>query len=247
MPRYFIELKYEGTHYHGWQIQKNARGVQQVVNEGLTMLFRHPVETLGCGRTDTGVHARQFFAHLDLPGPVEDTGNVVHRLNGLLPKDIAITRFFFVPEELHARFDAISRTYRYYIHFQKDPFLWNRSSWIHYRPDLSKLQETARLLPSFRDFSSFSKSRTQVKTNICNIMEAYWMEQNGGLIFHIKADRFLRGMVRSLVGTMLQAGEGKITLDEFITILNSGDRKKAGVSMDACGLYLEEVRYNFPS
>lgn len=243
MPRYFIELMYDGTRYHGWQIQKNAVGVQQVLNEALSVLFKKPIETLGCGRTDTGVHARQFFAHLDLENPVGDCKNMVHRLNGLLPNDIAVLDFFQVADDLHARFDATSRMYRYYLHFNKDPFLKGRSAWIHFMPSRELMQEAANLLFNYTDFSSFSKNRTQVKTNVCSIMEAEWTEISGGLIFRIKADRFLRGMVRSLVGSMLLVGEGKITLNRFREIIEAKNRQLAGASVDACGLYLEEVEY----
>jgi tRNA pseudouridine38-40 synthase len=243
MPRYFIELMYEGNRYHGWQIQKNALGVQQVLNEALSVVFRTPMETLGCGRTDTGVHARQFFAHFDAPAPVENCENLVHRLNGLLPYDIAVKNVFQVRDSLNARFDAVKRTYQYFLYFNKNPFLKNRACWIHFMPDTIKMQEAASLLLKYDDFGCFSKNRTQVKTNICHLSEALFFEEKDMLVFRISADRFLRGMVRAIVGTLLKVGENIISLDEFKTIIEKKDRKEAGASVPPWGLYLEEVKY----
>jgi len=243
MPRFFIQLRYNGKNYHGWQVQKNALGVQQVLNEALTVLFKSEPETLGCGRTDTGVHAKQFYAHVDIPEAV-DCENVVHRLNGLLPHDIAIDRIFPVKDDLHARFDAVERTYGYFIYFKKDPFLKDRAHWLHFSPDVKKMQAAAALLKNYQDFSCFSKNRTQVKTNICHIRQAEWLMENDMLVFRISADRFLRGMVRAIVGTLLLLGEDKLTTDGFRAILEGRDRKLAGASVPAHGLYLEEVRYD---
>jgi len=243
MPRYFIELKYDGSRYHGWQIQKNAIGVQQVLNEALAVLFGKPTATLGCGRTDTGVHARQFFAQLDVNEILPDPENLTHRLNGLLPPDIAISRIFRVRDEVNARFDATLRTYQYFIYFKKDPFLKTRATWIHFNPDVGKMQEAAELLLKYDDFSCFSKNRTQVKTNICKISEAFFYRENDMLIFRISADRFLRGMVRAIVGTLLKVGENRITADDFLSIIENRNRKLAGASVPPGGLYLEAIHY----
>lgn len=243
MPRYFLEIKYDGGNYHGWQIQKNAVSVQQVLQEALAILFKIPVLTLGCGRTDTGVHARQFFVQFDIPTMIADYNNIVHRLNGLLPHDIAIRRCFLVADKVNARFDALSRTYQYHFYFEKNPFLKNRACWLSGYPDVKKMMEASTLLLTQSDFSCFSKNRTQVKTNICKISNVNWLTVNDELIFCITADRFLRGMVRAIVGSLLLVGENKISLIDFENILAGKDRSKAGASMPACGLYLEEVRY----
>ena len=245
MNRYLIELMYDGTNYHGWQVQKNALGIQQVLDEALSLVFREKVTTLGCGRTDTGVHARQFFAHFDLTTIIPDCNHIVHRLNGLLSHEIAIRRIFKVADTFNARFDAIARTYQYHIYFHKNPFLNKRAYWLHYHPDVDKMQEAANLLLNHTDFSCFSKSRTQVKTNICHISSAQWRFENNELIFRITADRFLRGMVRAIVGSLLWVGENKISIQEFKQIITGKDRKQAGTSVPACGLYLEEIRYPF--
>lgn len=244
MPRYFIELKYDGTRYHGWQIQQNATGVQQVLNEAMGVIFKRPVATLGCGRTDTGVHARQFFVHFDLDETLDDLQNLVHRLNGLLPNDIAVMRVFPVRFDLHARFDATGRTYRYYIYTSKDPFLKGRAHWIHFQPDREAMQKAADLLLDYTDFSCFSKNRTQVKTNICHITHADMYAENGMVVFRISADRFLRGMVRAIVGTLLQVGEGKMDMEGFRSVIENKSRKNAGASVAPYGLYLDEVTYD---
>ncbi|EHQ28233.1 tRNA pseudouridine synthase A [Mucilaginibacter paludis DSM 18603] len=352
--RYFIELAYDGTNYHGWQIQHNAISVQQVLNKALSTLLRMPVETLGCGRTDTGVHAKQLYAHFDIgrqeqpivdgpwsmdegqqkkaqkrtiahnPSSMDEeqpsidneqitSGNIPstqahglptvndtlsttnhgpsttpsaanhgpstmdHRpsttnhglsttsstthhgpstidhglpqktrsLNALLPHDIAVKRIIPVHADAHARFDATLRSYEYHVHFEKDPFLNNLSWQLRDRPDVGLMNQAAQIVMEYTDFSCFSKSNTQVKTNNCKISRAEWVSNGDKLIFHISADRFLRNMVRAIVGTLMMVGKGDIKPEEVRRIIESKNRSNAGVSVPACGLYLTEVRYPY--
>ncbi|OKS88013.1 tRNA pseudouridine(38-40) synthase TruA [Mucilaginibacter polytrichastri] len=244
--RYFIELAYNGTNYHGWQIQPNAIAVQQVLNHALTTLLRHPVETLGCGRTDTGVHATEFFAHLDIDSESENPKFEIRSLNALLPYDIAVKRIIPVHPEAHARFDATLRSYEYHIHFHKDPFKLNYSWLLRDKPDMELMNEGAMIMMEYIDFSCFSKSNTQVFTNNCKISRAEWGEAaDGSLIFHISADRFLRNMVRAIVGTLLMVGKREIEPEAIRQIIESKNRSKAGTSVPACGLYLTEVVYPY--
>jgi tRNA pseudouridine38-40 synthase len=246
--RFFIELAYDGTHYHGWQIQPNAVTVQEVLDKALTTILRQPIETTGCGRTDTGVHAKEFFAHFD----VETEGLVDHgswimekvrSLNSILPTDIAIKNLIPVQPEAHARFDATLRSYEYHIHFLKDPFKQNYSWLVRDQPDVELMNQAAQMMMEFTDFSCFSKSNTQVKTNNCKISRAEWVRTTDGIVFHISADRFLRNMVRAIVGTLLQVGRHEIEPWEVKRIIQSKNRSKAGTSVPACGLYLTEVKY----
>lgn len=246
MQRYFIELAYNGTSYHGWQLQPNAITVQECLDKALSVFFRQAVLTLGCGRTDAGVHATQFYAHFDLQlennVPVESK---VSSINSLLPYEIAIKRIFKVEPNAHARFDAVSRAYKYFLHFHKDPFKLNRS-WL-YKGDLDVdlMNEAAQLIATYTDFSCFSKSNTQTFTNNCKISAAYFEMLNDGLVFTIKADRFLRNMVRAIVGTLVRIGKKEIDLKDLAQIMESKDRSKAGQSVPACGLFLVEVDYPF--
>lgn len=242
--RYFIQLSYKGTAYHGWQVQKNARSVQELVNKALSTVLRSPIETLGCGRTDTGVHARQLFAHFDYEKEFSPD-KVLIALNGLLPHDIAVQDIFEVADNAHARFDAIARTYEYHICFDKDPFLTNFAWHIHQRPAIDEMNRACSILIDHADFSCFSKSHTQVKTNICKISEAMWKMDDKELVFYITADRFLRNMVRAIVGTMLQIGKGELSSDQFVQILESKDRSMAGMSVPAEGLYLCKIEYPY--
>lgn len=242
--RYFIKLSYQGTAYHGWQVQKNAVSVQQLVNKALSTVLRIPIETLGCGRTDTGVHARQLFAHFDYAQSI-DRARVVIAMNGLLPHDIAIQDIYEVSDTAHARFDAIARTYQYRICFSKDPFLNNFAWHIYHIPAIEQMNKACEILMTHADFSCFSKSHTQVKTNICKITAARWVMQNDELVFDITADRFLRNMVRAIVGTMLQIGRNELSLDQFVEILESKDRSMAGMSVPAEGLYLCKIEYPY--
>ncbi|RVT98253.1 tRNA pseudouridine(38-40) synthase TruA [Mucilaginibacter limnophilus] len=242
--RYFIELAYDGTNYHGWQIQPNAVTVQQLLNKALSTILRQQVETTGCGRTDTGVHAKEFFAHFDIQAM--DYGPLTmdcRGINALLPHDIAVKRIFAVDNDAHARFDATLRSYEYHIHFQKDPFKHTYSWLLRNRPDTGLMNEAAAIIKEYTDFSCFSKSNTQVKTNNCKISRAEWLETNDSMVFHISADRFLRNMVRAIVGTLIQVGRREIPPEAVRDIINSKNRSNAGTSVPACGLYLTEVKY----
>ncbi|MGN8072306.1 tRNA pseudouridine(38-40) synthase TruA [Mucilaginibacter sp. SG564] len=265
--RYFIELAYDGTHYHGWQIQQNAISVQELLNKALATILRQPVETTGCGRTDTGVHAREFFAHFDVevhsPLTIDDSlktnesesmnhglstidyGLKVRGLNSLLPPDIAIKNIIPVHAEAHARFDATQRSYQYHIHFQKDPFLHGYSWLVRDVPDTVLMNQAAGIIMEYTDFSCFSKSNTQVKTNNCKITRAEWVKTERGIVFHISADRFLRNMVRAIVGTLIMVGRHEIEPETVRAIIESKNRSNAGTSVPACGLYLTEVKYPF--
>jgi tRNA pseudouridine38-40 synthase len=247
--RYFIELAYDGTNYHGWQTQPNAVTVQELLDKALATLLREPIETTGAGRTDTGVHARQLFAHFDvtedIPERVEDEMlSKVRSLNALLPFDIAVKRLIPVHADAHARFDATLRSYEYHVHFEKDPFLHNLSWWVRDRPDVELMNQAAKIIMEYTDFSCFSKSNTQVKTNNCKISRAEWVVVDDQLIFHISADRFLRNMVRAIVGTLMMVGKGEIQPEALRQIIESKNRSNAGASVPACGLYLTEVKYS---
>lgn len=244
--RYFIELCFNGTPYHGWQAQPNAITVQEVLNGALTTLFRQNIETLGCGRTDTGVHASQFFAHFDLnsTSPTPDA-RLLASLNRILPNEIAAKRFIKVLENAHARFDASLRTYDYHIHFNKDPFRDQFSWLLREKPDIALMNKAAEIIKEFKDFSCFSKSNTQVFTNNCSVSEANWTENANSITFRISADRFLRNMVRAIVGTLLQIGRGEIDPKVIRSIIESGDRSNAGFSVPAHGLFLAEVQYPY--
>ncbi len=243
--RYFIELSYNGTAYHGWQIQPNSITVQQILDKALSTLFRQEVASLGCGRTDTGVHAAQFFAHFDLDKGMTDMEAKIRNLNALLPWDIAAKRFITVQQNSHARFDALSRSYQYHIHFNKSPFKHNLSWFLRDIPDVESMKKAALILTEYTDFSCFSKSNTQVYTNNCNIKKAHLEWDGDSLKFYITADRFLRNMVRAIVGTLMEVGKGRIKPEQIREIIESKSRSKAGTSVPACGLYLTEVVYPY--
>ncbi|MFN5224070.1 MAG: tRNA pseudouridine(38-40) synthase TruA [Bacteroidota bacterium] len=244
MRRWFIYLSFKGTDYAGWQIQQNARTVQGELDRALSLILRVPTNTTGCGRTDTGVHASSFFAHFDLPGqeglPMNES-DLVRSLNGILAQDIAIHEIFEVPTDLHARFSAIQRTYEYKITQKKEPFLQGLVTHSHNKLNLSELNETCRVLLGKHDFTSFSRTHTQVKTNNCQISEAYWFENNGLTVFRITADRFLRGMVRAIVGTCFKQPSVQIMRE----IIEAKDRSKAGASAPPEGLFLSDISYPF--
>ena len=242
LQRYFIELSYDGTNYHGWQVQPNAVTVQEVLDRALSTVLRTPIETVGCGRTDTGVHATEFFAHYEVESSMT-IDKVVHSLNGILPSDIAIKNIFPVDDEMHARFSATLRSYQYHIHFNKDPFKHGYSWLLRDEPDIDLMNQAAQIIMQYTDFSCFSKSNTQVKTNNCKISRAEWVRTDDGMVFHISADRFLRNMVRAVVGTLLMVGRKEVTPEGIREIINSKDRSNAGTSVPACGLYLTEVKY----
>jgi len=242
MPRYFFEITYNGTNYAGWQSQANAVGVQTVVENALSKLFRTPVKIAGSGRTDTGVHCVQQFFHADIGKPFKKT-ELIHRLNSFLPRDIAIRSIRKVKPQASARYDAIERTYQYLITTVKDPLLIGLA--LHYfKPlDVPTMNRAAALLCGERDFQCFSKVKTDVNHFICRVKKASWKKQGNTLVFTITANRFLRGMVRAIVGTLLDVGTGKITLGEFEEIIRNKDRKRAGANVDPHGLYLVKVTY----
>lgn len=245
--RYFIEISYNGTSFHGWQIQPNALTVQECLDKALSIYFRQEVVTVGCGRTDAGVHATQFYAHFDL---LDTDGERVIKaltgINSLLPYTIAVRRIFAVADDAHARFDATARGYQYHIHFEKDPFKLDRSWLYKGELDYQRMNNAAAILPEFVDFSCFSKSNTQTFTNNCKVKLANFERQNdGSLIFNVEADRFLRNMVRAIVGTLILVGKGDITVDDVSKIIISKNRSNAGQSVPACGLYLMKVKYPY--
>ena len=242
--RYFIELSYRGTAYHGWQSQTNGISVQSTIQAALTQRFGKPIYVVGSGRTDAGVHAEQQFAHFDTDEPIAFTDDLLYSLNCILPDDIAIRSIFPVPADAHARFSAVSRYYQYHITRQKSAFQSGLT--YHFRPslDISVMNEACQLLMQHTDFQSFSKARANVTHFNCRLDFAYWAYTNEDcLTFHIKANRFLWGMVRTIVGTMLEIGQGRMTLDQFEQIIRARDRTVAGRAAPANGLYLVEVGY----
>lgn len=249
--RYFAELAYDGTSFHGWQIQPNAYTVQEALDKALSTILRQKIETLGCGRTDTGVHASEFFAHFNTdPQPHQHdllSRKFLNSLNSLLPYQVAVKRIFQTDPEAHARFDATLRSYQYHIHRHKDPFKYNRSWLLQDKLDVEKMNQAAQYMMSYTDFSAFSKSNTQVFTNNCKITRAIWIEEGDNLVFHISADRFLRNMVRAIVGTLVLIGKGISPPESIHDIIQSKNRSNAGSSVPACGLYLTEVKYPYIS
>ncbi|RZJ74542.1 MAG: tRNA pseudouridine(38-40) synthase TruA [Flavobacterium sp.] len=242
--RYFIEFAYNGKNYHGWQYQPNSPSVQETLNKALSTLLRTPIDVVGAGRTDAGVHAKQMYAHFDID-VLPDENQLVHKLNSFLPKDIVVYRFIPLHDDAHARFDASSRTYEYHIHTFKDAFE-NEGSWYHFHNlDMDKMEEAAKVLFEFTDFKCFSKTHTDVRTYICDIKEAHWKQDGTKLVFTITADRFLRNMVRAIVGTLVNVGLGKISIDDVRRIIENRDRNKAGLSVPAHGLYLTKVLYPY--
>lgn len=244
MPRYFLELAFNGSNYNGWQIQQNATGVQQVINNALSTLAGQEVNTLGCCRTDTGVHAQQFFLHIDWHKTIEDKGQFRFSLNGILPEDIVIYSIHEVNEKAHARFDANRRTYTYFAYRNKNPFLKNHAAAFYFDLDKNAIDECCKRLLKHSDFSAFAKTGGDENT-ICEIYHAEWLMEDELHCFTITANRFLRGMVRAITGTLVKAGKGLITPDEFDDIIQKGDRSQAGVSVPAHGLYLTAVQYPF--
>lgn len=244
LKRYFIYLSYRGTNYHGWQVQENATSVQSYINNALSILLNEDIRTIGAGRTDTGVHAKFYVAHFDTKADNLDTDSkFLHSLNRIVPNDIAIHEIRRVKSDANARFDALRRGYEYVICRKKDPF-WLGLSWFYdARLNLEHMQLAAQQLFNYTDFTSFSKVGSETKTNICKIYEAEWRENGNLLIFYIEANRFLRNMVRAIVGTLMDVGMGKITPEKFATIIEKRDRKLAGTSAPAEGLYLVKIEY----
>lgn len=245
MHRYFLRLSYKGTNYSGWQIQENAISVQEKLNQALSLILDEDIQSVGCGRTDTGVHAKQFYVHFDCSRIPSDTDKIIYQLNAVLPYDICIAELIPVDAKAHARFDATSRTYEYFIAGHKNPFFKEFAMLGFMNPDPELMNKACTHLFKYNDFSSFSKSNTQVKTNICTITKAQWVVKDDLLIFTISADRFLRGMVRAIVGTMVDIGTRKMDSDEMATIIESKNRKEAGSSVPACGLFLSKVEYPY--
>lgn len=243
MQRYFIYLAYDGTNYHGWQIQPNGISVQECLMKALSTYLRKEIEVIGAGRTDAGVHAALMVAHFDYEGEIVST-TLTDKLNRLLPSDISVFRVRRVKEDAHARFDALSRTYKYYITTVKYPFNRNLKYRIHNQLDFPAMNEAAKILFDYTDFTSFSKLHTDVKTNNCRIMHAEWVEGGeNNWVFTIRADRFLRNMVRAIVGTLLEVGRGKLSLADFRKVIEERDRGKAGSSVPGHALFLVDVEY----
>ena len=240
--RYFIELSYNGSAYHGWQNQPTAISVQEVLENALSTLLKTPISIMGAGRTDTGVHASQMFAHFDFNDTI-DTESIIFKINSFLPKDIAVHNIFKVKDAAHTRFNALSRTYIYRITLEKNVFTTDSVYYIKKRLDVDKMNEASKILLDYKDFQCFSKSNTDVKTYHCSIMKAEWVLENDELHFTIQADRFLRNMVRAIVGTMINIGLGKISVDDLHTIIKSKNRSEAGFSVPAHALYLAKVAY----
>lgn len=246
--RYFLKLSYDGSGFHGWQSQPNAKSVQQTIEEAMTVILRHPSQITGAGRTDTGVNARCMYAHFDFPELISDSHGFLHSLNRMVGPLISIENIYPMAEGAHARFDAVERTYKYFISYSKSPFL-RHFSWIS--PSLlnmEKLNEAARILLDVEDFTSFAKLHSDAKTNICDVRSAIWEEWKNeygvdGICFTISADRFLRNMVRAIVGTLVDVGRGKITAEDFIDIINDRDRCSAGTSMPPYPLFLWDIKY----
>lgn len=242
--RYFVELMYDGSNYHGWQYQPKVISVQETIEQAISKYLRKETPVVGCGRTDTGVHASQYFLHFDVEEALDE--NFMYRLNKILPEDIAFKKVFPVDDNAHARFSAKARSYRYQIYFDKNPFLKPHA--FHYflrELDLKKMQEMAKLLPDLKDYKSLSKTGTDVKTTLCDVFQANWKTEGELLVFEVRANRFLRNMVRMLVGAGLMIGQGKISLEEFESTVRSTERFKYIMPVFPSGLYLSKVEYPF--
>ncbi len=247
MARFFIQLSYDGSAYNGWQIQENTpHTVQQVLQEKLSLLLKESIAITGCGRTDTGVHARNYVAHFDsnCPDLITNKKHWLYKFNVLLPTDVSIENIWAVHYNAHARFSAINRSYYYFVHQQKNPFIDNFSHYVYGEIDFERMNKAAAILKEYKEFSSFGKSNTQTKTNLCKIYRAEWQKcGEEQWRFRITADRFLRGMVRAIVGTLLLVGRHKISIDEFKKIIESKDRKMAGENAPAKALFFTGVNY----
>ena len=241
--RYFITFSYDGTAYHGWQIQPHSVTVQEELQKALSTLMRKPMEVVGAGRTDTGVHARKMIAHFD-HDEVLDCSQLVYKLNKLLPRDIAVQHVEPVADDMHARFSAKSRTYHYYVHLDKNPFLRSYSWQVYGNPDFELMNRAARVLMEYKDFTSFSKVNTDTKTNDCTITEARWDRVGEDQWrFTVTANRILRNMVRAIVGTLMEVGRGRMTIEQLRSVIEAKDRCRAGDSVPGNALFLVEVLY----
>lgn len=243
MQRYFLYLKYDGTNFHGWQVQPNARTVQEEVEKALTTLLRRDTPVVGAGRTDTGVHARMMVAHFDADEGI-DCQQLVYRLNGLLPRDMSAYKAMPVSSDMHARFSAVSRTYHYYVHQRKDPFMRAYSCGLFYALDFDAMNRAAATLTEYDDFAAFCKSNSDVKTTLCKVTEARWV-RDGEYSWHfvITANRFLRNMVRAIVGTLIEVGRGRTDVEGFRRVIEGRQRTKAGESVPGNALFLENIEY----
>ncbi|MFD2999760.1 tRNA pseudouridine(38-40) synthase TruA [Pontibacter toksunensis] len=240
--RYFLEIAYDGTRFHGWQVQPNALSVQEVLDDCLSKVLRQPISSTGSGRTDTGVHASQQFVHFDVEEEL-DTQQSVYRFNRLLPADVVAKQLYLVPDDAHARFDAFARTYHYHISLVRNPFK-RLYAYHHSRPlDVEKMSEAAAVLLKYEDFTTFSKVKGDTKHYRCDMYEAVWRQQGEELVFTIRANRFLRGMVRLIVGTLVDVGRGKLTVAQFEQVVASQDRRQSSGAAPAEGLYLAKVEY----
>jgi len=242
--RYFITFSYQGSSYHGWQRQPDACSVQQTLEEAMELLLKQKTELVGAGRTDAGVHAKLMVAHFDTTVDFDAT-ELIHRLNAYLDASIAVASIQKVHADAHARFDALSRSYEYWIIQQKNPFLEQAAHYVIHSLDVEEMNKAAFLMIDHKDFECFSKSNTDVYTYLCDVTKAEWKIIDERLVFHISANRFLRNMVRAIVGTLLEVGKGKMTLDEFKAVLDSKDRRQAGASVPAKGLYLTNIQYPY--
>lgn len=238
---FVLKLSYNGAAYHGWQRQENAISVQEIIETAYKKITGFDIELTGCGRTDTGVHAKCYYAHFELDEKPDK--EIVYKLNSVLPPEVAIEYCKKAEDSFHARFSAISREYRYFIHFQKNPFLINQSYFISKKLDVERMNKACEILKGYDDFASFCKKGADNKTTLCQLMEAKWEQKKDQLIFTIKADRFLRNMVRAIVGAMVDVGLHKLSLDDFREIIEAKNNQFTGTSVAACGLFLWDVRY----
>jgi tRNA pseudouridine38-40 synthase len=241
MPRYFLEVSYKGTNYSGFQKQENANSIQSEIEKALEIFFREKIALTGSSRTDSGVHALQNFFHFDLAKEFDPQS--LYNINAILPVDVVLKNIYPVESSAHCRFDAISREYHYYIYKNKNPFIADRAYYYPYTLDLEKLSEAAAIIPLYKDFTSFSKRNTQVKTFECSILSSDWSSENESIVYRVAANRFLRGMVRGLVGTMLHVGRGKTNVEQFREIIERLDSSLADFSVPGYGLFLVKVNY----
>ncbi|RFS18935.1 tRNA pseudouridine(38-40) synthase TruA [Chitinophaga silvatica] len=241
MNRYFIEVAYKGARFSGFQVQENAHTVQAEVDRALSTLLRDTIVSTGSSRTDAGVNAYQNFLHFDTDLPLHP--QFIYKINAILPDDVVLNGVYAVPPDANSRFAAVSRSYEYTLYTRKDPFMLDRGYFFPYKIDIDALQEAARIITTYSDFTTFSKRNTQVKTFLCNIMESYWTVEGQHITYNVRANRFLRGMVRGLVGTMLRVGRGKLTLDEFRAVIESKDCTRADFAVPPQGLFLMQVHY----
>lgn len=239
-----MQIAYDGSNYCGWQKQPSSPTVQETLEKAMSLLFKTEIFVTGCGRTDTGVHAGDFWLHFDLDQIVQKKDTFL-KLNGMLPPDIRVIEIVEVSDDFNARFDATSREYRYFVHQKHSPFLFGRSHYLSRPLDIERMNAACQLILTRTDFGAFCKSGGGNKTNICHVKRARWYRRGNQLIFVVEADRFLRNMVRAMVGTLLMLGEGKINEDQFKEILESGDRRNAGMSAPPYGLYLWKIQYNW--